>query len=83
VKEESPVIRSVFPVIEAHQAQYGRVPMTTIADAGYTSQGNIDKDKLLRIKRVGFHKNKDIAVSKMGLKEKTLKKLRDFRMGIE
>jgi transposase, IS5 family len=71
------------PVIEAHQAQYGCVPKTTIADGGYASLDNIVKGKLLGVKRVGFHKKKGIAVSKMGLKEKTLKKLRDFRAGIE
>lgn len=71
------------PVIEAHQVQYGCVPRATIADGGYASQDNIVKGKLLGIKQVGFHKKKGIAVSERGLKEKTLKKLRDFRAGIE
>lgn len=72
-----------IPLMEAHQRLYGCVPETTIADGGYASQANIDKGKTLGIKRVGFHKKKGIAVSAMGLKEKTLKKLRDFRAGIE
>ena len=72
-----------IPLMEAHQRLYGCVPETTIADGGYASQANIDKGKALGIKRVGFHKKKGIAVSAMGLKEKTLKKLRDFRAGIE
>jgi IS5 family transposase len=72
-----------IPLIERHQSLYGGVPETTIADGGYASQGNIDKGKALGIKRVGFHKKKGIAVSAMGLKEKTLKSLRDFRAGIE
>ena len=68
-----------------HDAQrlYGCVPETTIADGGYASQANIDKGRTLGIKQVGFHKKKGIGVSAMGLKEKTLKKLRDFRAGIE
>jgi transposase, IS5 family len=37
----------------------------------------------LLIERVGFHKKKGTAVSKVDLKEKTPKKLRDFRAGIE
>ena len=72
-----------IPLIEQHGSLYGSLPETTIADGGYASQGNIDKGKALGIKRVGFHKKKGISVSAMGLKEKTLKVLRDFRAGIE
>jgi IS5 family transposase len=72
-----------IPLIETHRSLYGCVPETTIADGGYACQANIDKGKTLGIKRVGFHKKKGISVSAMGLKEKTLKVLRDFRAGIE
>lgn len=72
-----------IPLIETHRSLYGCVPKTTIADGGYASQANIDKGKALGIKRVGFHKKKGISVSAMGLKEKTLKTLRNFRAGIE
>jgi len=72
-----------IPLITTHRSLYGCVPTTTIADGGYASKDNIDKGKALGIKRVGFHKKKGIAVSAMGLKEKTLKRLRDFRAGIE
>lgn len=72
-----------IPVLEAHQAQYDCVPKTTIADGGYASRDNITQGKQLGIKQVGFHKKKGITLSEMGLKEKTLKKLRDFRAGIE
>lgn len=71
-----------MPLIKSHQALYGCVPETTIADGGYASQANIAKGKILGIKRVGFHKKKGIALSAMGLKEKTLKRLRGFRAGI-
>jgi len=71
------------PLVETHQSLYGCVPTTTIADGGYASQANIDKGKALGIKRVGFHKKKGISVSAMGLKEKTLTRLRNFRAGIE
>jgi len=70
-----------LPLIESHQQLYGCVPETTIADGGYASQANIAKGKALGIKRVGFHKKKGIALSAMGLKEKTLKRLRDFPSG--
>ena len=72
-----------IPLIESHERQYGCVPHTTIADGGYASQANIAGAKGLGITRVGFHKKKGIGVSAMGMKEKTLKKLRDFRAGIE
>lgn len=72
-----------IPLIETHRSLYGCVPTTTIADGGYASHANIDQGKALGIKQVGFHKKKGIAVSAMGLKEKTLKRLRDFRAGIE
>lgn len=72
-----------IPMMESHERQYGCVPDTTIADGGFASQANIADAKGLGIKRVGFHKKKGIKVSAMGLKNKTLKKLRDFRAGIE
>ena len=72
-----------IPLIETHRTLYGCVPETTIADGGYASHANIDQGKAVGIKRVGFHKKKGISVSAMGLKEKTLKRLKDFRAGIE
>ena len=76
-------VERFIPLMEAHQSLYGCVPTTTIADGGYASQANIDKGKGLGIKQVGFHKKKGLSASAMGLKEKTLKTLRDFRAGIE
>ncbi len=72
-----------IPIIERHKDLYECLPHTTIADGGYASQDNITKGKTLGVKRVGFHKKKGIAASAMGMKEKTLTKLRAFRAGIE
>lgn len=72
-----------IPLIETHRSLYGCVPGTTIADGGYASQDNIDQGKALGIKRVNFHKKKGISVSAMGLKDKTLKTLRNFWAGIK
>lgn len=72
-----------IPLIEMHQLLYGCLPGTTIADGGYASQDNINKGKALGIKRVAFHKKKGITLRAMGIQKKTLKKLRDFRAGIE
>lgn len=76
-------VERFMPVVGAHQSLYGCVPETTIADGGYASLDNIDKGKALGVKRVGFHKKRGISLSAMGMKEKTLKKLRDFRAGVE
>ena len=84
IEEGNPTdVERFMPVVDTHQSLYGRVPATTIADGGYASLDNIDKGKAAGIKRVGFHKKKGISVSVMGLKEKTLKNLRDFRAGVE
>jgi len=72
-----------IPLLEAHQSLYQSVPETTIADGGYASHKNIECGKSLGVKRVGFHKKKGISLSEMGMKEKTLKTLRNFRAGIE
>lgn len=76
-------VERFIPLIKAHQSLYGCTPETTVADGGYASLDNIDKGKALGVKRVGFHKKKGISVNDMGMKEKTLKALRNFRAGIE
>lgn len=76
-------VERFMPVIDRHQSLYKCVPETTIADGGYASLDNIEQGKAFGIKRVGFHKKRGISLSAMGLKEKTLKKLRDFRAGVE
>jgi len=72
-----------IPLLEAHERLYGCVPLTTIADGCYASGDNVDTAKKMGVKRVAFHKKAGITLSQMGIKEKTLKKLRDFRAGIE
>lgn len=72
-----------IPLLEEHQKLYGHVPTTTVADGCYASLDTIDSAKEMGVKKVVFHKKNHIPVSKMGIKEKTLKKLRNFRAGIE
>ena len=72
-----------IPLIETHRTIYDYVPKTTIADGGYASQANIEAGKAFGVEKVAFHKKKGISLSAMGIKQKTLKKLRDFRAGIE
>ena len=72
-----------IPLLEQHQALYGHVPDTSIADGCYASHKNVDDANALGVNRVAFHKKNGVTLSAMGIKAKTLKKLRNFRAGIE
>jgi IS5 family transposase len=72
-----------IPLLAEHERLYGCIPTTTIADGCYASANNVDAAKAMGVKRVAFHKKAGITLSQMGIKGKTLKKLRDFRAGIE
>ena len=72
-----------IPLLSAHEQLHGCVPMTTVADGCYASSSNVDMAKAMGVKRVAFHKKAGITLSQMGIKAKTLEKLRDFRAGIE
>lgn len=72
-----------IPLLNEHKRLYNCLPDTTIADGCYASHDNVDNAKALGIKRVAFHKKNGIGLSAMGIKRKTLKRLKDFRAGIE
>lgn len=72
-----------IPLLRSHEQLYGILPTTTIADGCYASRDNVITAKGLGVKRVAFHKKAGVTLGQMGIKEKTLKKLRDFRAGIE
>lgn len=84
IEKGNPKDTALFvPVIKQHQALYGCVPTTTIADGGYASADNIEAANALGVSKVAFHKKNGLGLKDMGIKEKTLKKLKDFRAGIE
>lgn len=70
-------------VINAHKDLYGNVPKTTVADGGYASKDNVEYAKDAGVRQRVFHKSLGIGFHDMGIKEKTLKKLKNFRAGIE
>ncbi len=72
-----------MPLLEQHQSLYGCVPSTTIADGCYANQSNVDEAKAMGVKRVAFHKKNGVTLRAMGVQQKTLKKLKDFRAGVE
>jgi IS5 family transposase len=84
IEKGNPADTTLFvPLIKQHQALYGCLPTTTIADGGYASADNIKVVKALGVKQVAFHKKNGLGLQAMGIKAKTLKKLKDFRAGIE
>ena len=84
IEEGNPTDSKQFmPLLEKHQTLYGCVPSTTIADGCYASLDNVDEAKAIGVKRVAFHKKNGITLRAMGIQQKTLKKLKDFRAGVE
>ena len=72
-----------IPLLTQHKQLYGCLPSTTIADGCYASGNNVDTAKQMGVERVAFHKKAGVTLRQMGIKDKTLRKLRDFRAGIE
>lgn len=70
-------------VLKEHEKLYGNVPKTTVADGGYASKENVERAKDAGVKQRVFHKSLGIGFHDMGIKKKTLKKLKNFRAGIE
>lgn len=84
IEDGNPADTEIFlPLLKSHELLYGAMPTTVVADGGYASQDNLQKGKALGIKQVVFHKKRGITISKMGVREKTFRKLRAFRAGIE
>lgn len=73
----------LIPLLETHQRLYGKLPTTTIADGCYASHHNVMSARALGVEKVAFHKKNGITLRMMGIQAKTLKKLKDFRAGIE
>lgn len=72
-----------IPIIHGHLDTFGEVPASTVSDGCYASLGNVHEGRALGINRVVFHKKRGISYRDMGVKQKTFKRLRDFRAGIE
>jgi len=72
-----------MPVIDGHESMYGEIPTTTVADGGYASKANVEGAKDAGVKQRAFHKSLGIGFHDMGIKDKTLQKLKNFRAGVE
>ena len=84
IEQGNPTDAQCFiPLLEKHQSLYGCVAQTTIADGGYASLDNVNKGRELGVRQVAFHKQNGVTLKAMGIQKKTLKKLKDFRAGIE
>lgn len=84
IEKGNPADKELFlPVLQAHQENFNCLPGATACDGGYASQANVAKARELGVKQVVFHKRVGISFHAMGVKEKTFKRLRNFRAGIE
>lgn len=84
IEEGNPADSEKFlPVLHALQENLGRLPKSVACDGGYASKENVTKGRALGIQHVVFHKRVGISYLAMGVKEKTFKRLRNFRAGIE
>lgn len=72
-----------MPVLDACQADYGKLPSAVVADGGYASQANVESAKALGVKRNIFSKPVGLTLRDMGVKKKTFDALRKFRAGVE
>ena len=72
-----------LPVLDASERDYGCVPVETVADGGYASQDNVELRQEKGVARTAFKKHCGLAYHQMGVKNKTIDKLRNFCAGIE
>ena len=72
-----------LPVLDAHRNLFGDLPHTTVADGGYASAENVQSARADGVSRAAFHKRAGLGYHTMGVKKKTLRKLKAFRAGIE
>ena len=84
IEEGNPSDKELWlPVVEYHQQLLNQIPETIIGDGCYASKSNVEESKSLGVKRVVFSKPVGLSLHDMGIKKKTLEKLRHFRAGVE
>ena len=84
IESGNPSDKELFmPVLIALDQRHGVIPTSTACDGGYASRENVRHARAFGVKQVAFNKRVGLGCHEMGVKEKTLKKLRDFRAGIE
>ncbi|RYZ67420.1 MAG: ISNCY family transposase [Proteobacteria bacterium] len=70
-------------MVERHMERYGHAPQQVCFDGAFASRANFDEIKRLEAGDVVFTKGKAITVDEMAGDEKTFRRLRRFRAGIE
>ena len=84
IEEGNPADALLYmPVLNASQTDYQAVPNSAVADGCYASQTNVNSAKALGVKRNVFSKMVGLTLTDMGVKKKTLNRLRNFRAGVE
>lgn len=84
IEDGNPSDKSLFlPVLDAHHKDYGLRPQSIVCDGGYASQHNVFSGRECGVKRVVFNKRVGLTYRQMGVQEKTFRRLKDFRAGVE
>jgi len=84
IEDGNPADKELFmPVLLSCRENFDCLPDSIVADGGYASKDNVLKGRALRVERVAFHKRVGISYHEMGVKRKTLERLRNFRAGVE
>jgi len=84
IEDGNPADKELFmPVLLSCQEHFSCLPESIVGDGGYASKNNVLKGRALGVKRVVFHKRVGISYHVMGVKRKTLERLRNFRAGVE
>lgn len=84
IAEGNPADSSMAVEMIDRQAEiFGRPPLQTAFDGGFTSRSNVESLKQLGVKDPVFHKRRGIEIAEMAKSKWVFKRLRDFRAGIE
>ena len=72
-----------FPVLSYHQNYLKVTPEDVACDGCYASHDNANKARNIGVKRTVFSKPVGLGLHQMGVKQKTFKRIKNFRAGIE
>jgi IS5 family transposase len=73
----------LLPMLERHNALYGRAPRQAAADGGFATRDNLATAKAWGVCDMAFHKKAGLRIEEMATSKWVYRKLRNFRAGIE
>ncbi len=73
----------LLPMLERHEAVFGKPPRQVAADGGYASGANLKAAKDMGVTDVAFNKKRGLDIVDMAKSAWVYRKLKNFRAGIE